>query len=111
MEPPSGYEHLPIMNKVKRWGNFFLSNLLEDIVERPNPSNSFDHVSNNFSIGMGRDELFDYYNESSFKVNVQNFKDTGDHYSTKILILLVTFREAKKVSNQTHPILWHRKDG
>ena len=83
MKPPSGYEHLPIMNKVKRWGNFLLSNLLEDIVESPNPSNSFDHVSNNFSIGMGRDELFDYYDESSFKVNVQNFKDTGDHYSDK----------------------------
>ena len=63
------------MNKVKRWGNFLLSNLLEDIVERPNPPNSFDQISSNFSIGMGRDELVDYQ-ESSFKVDIHDFKVT-----------------------------------
>ena len=89
MEPPRGMknskkffqqnEHLPIMNKVRRWGNFLLSNLLEDIVESPNPPNSIDQISSNFSIGMGQDEISDYHDESSFKVDIHDFKVT-DHY-------------------------------
>ena len=63
MKPPSGYEHLPIMNKVKKWGNFLLSNLLEDIVESPNLPNSLDNFSN-FPIGGGRDNESERYFEN-----------------------------------------------
>ena len=76
-------EHPPIMNKVKEWGNFFLScvsDFIETNFELPNPTNSIDNISSNFSIGMGQDELVDYNDESSFKADDINDSKVTDHY-------------------------------
>ena len=82
MEPPNGmknskiffqqYEHPPIMNKVKKWGKYFLTTL-PDFVEAnftPNPSNSLDH-SSNFSIDMGQrnSQFYSKYDKSAENYN------------------------------------------
>ena len=84
MEPPNGmknpknffqqYEHPPIMNKVKKWGKYFLTSL-SDFVEAnftPNPSNSLDH-SSNFSIDMGQRNSQFYSNHDESAENVISY--------------------------------------